>query len=545
VQTEENLMEAKEQFDNSAGTSLLELPSDRLATSTHVWVQVCDVMRKDVVTICPDETLVTAAKMMAEKNVSSVVVVDDSAVVGIITETDLVRRVAVRNSNFHKMKVDMIMSSPVEVARPDSSAFEAGIIMETKHIKRLPILSDKQLVGVVTQNDLTRILSCYGLCGSVAQIMSRDVAVVPRKATVAEAAKIMASRNISCVAILDDGEAVGVFTEADLLKRVVATKRNPAATKMEEVMSSCAMSVPPDYSILSAKKTMEDTNIQTLVVTDGKKLRGIVTRTDLFMAIKNKLRAEEEKNLGILAKSKSNIYTMTMDGKITYVNPAFMKLLGVSSPADLVDRSFLPQRFWGNPNDGARFLKKLGKGAIETTELALKTSEGKTIYVTCFSTLTKNVHGEINGIQGILHDITDRKLAEDSLKDEIIKRKQAEAKLREHKRKFKINPRVIKKWHRAEDTYRKAAHAWQQQKSLDTIRKHLRNAVNEALAALKFAGRENSEFTEVQNLLKLLRSPKVAANKDLDQTRQVLNFLGSKIPPEAGLWHIEHRANDS
>lgn len=545
MQTEENLVEAKEQFDNSSGTSLLELPSDRLATSTHVWVQVCDVMRKDVVTICPDETLVTAAKMMAEKNVSSVVVVDDSAVVGIITETDLVRRVAVRNSNFHKMKVDMIMSSPVEVARPDSSAFEAGIIMETKHIKRLPILSDKQLVGIVTQNDLTRILSCYGLCRSVAQIMSKDVAAVPRKATVAEAAKIMASRNISCVAILDDGEVVGVFTEADLLKRVVATQRNPAATKMEEVMSSCAMSVPPDYSILSAKKTMEDTNIQALVVTDGKKLRGIVTRTDIFMAIRNKLRAKEEKNLGILAKSKSNIYTMTMDGKITYVNPAFMKLLDVSSPADLVGRSFLPQRFWVNPNDGARFLKKLSKGAVETTELALKTSEGKTIYVTCFSTLTKNVHGEINGIQGILHDITDRKLAEDSLKDEIVKRKQAETNLRQHKRSLKINPQIVKRWYKTEDAYRKATHAWQQQKSIDTFRKHLRNAVNEALAALKFAGEPNPKFTEVQNLLKLLRSSKVGAKKALDETRQVLNFLGSKIPPEAGLWYIESRADDT
>ena len=537
-------MEAKEQFDNSAATDLLELPSDRMATSTNVWVQVCDVMRKDVVTICPDETLETAARMMAEKNVSSVVVLDDAAVVGIITETDLVKRVAVRNSNFHKMKVDMIMSSPVEVAGSDSSAFEAGIIMETKHIKRLPIVSDKQLVGIVTQNDLTRVLSCYGLSRSVAQIMSTDVAEIPRKATVAEAAKIMASRNISCVAILDDGETVGVFTEADLLKRVVATRRNPAATKMEEVMSLCATSVPPDYSILSAKKTMEDTNIQTLVVTEGKKLRGIVTRTDIFMAIRNKLRAEEEKNLGILAKSKSNIYTMTMDGRITYVNPAFMKLMGVRGPADLVGRSFLPERFWVDPNDGEKFLKKLKKGVVETTEMALKTCEGKTIYVTCFSTLTKNVHGEINGIQGILHDITDRKLAEDSLKAEIIKRKQAEAKLRHHKHNLKINPQIVKKWYKTEAAYRKAANARQQNRHIATVKKHLRGAINEALAVVKIAGEANLQFSEVQGLLDLLSSSKITPQKALDETRRVLNFLGGKVPPEVGLWYIEPRSGD-
>jgi len=537
-------MEAKEQFDNSATTALLELPSDQMATSTHLLGQVGDVMRKDVVTIRPDETLVRAAKIMAEKNVSSVVVFENSAVVGIITETDMVKRVAVRNNNFHKMKVEMIMSSPVEVARPDSSAFEAGIIMETKHIKRLPIVSHKQLVGIVTQNDLTRVLSCYGLCRSVEQIMSRDVAEISRKATVAEATKIMASRKISCVAIIDKGEMVGVFTETDLLKKIVATQRNPGATKMEEVMSACAMSVPPDYSILSAKKTMEDTNIQTLVVTEGRKLLGIVTRTDIFMAIRNKLRAEEEKNLSILARSKSNIYTMTMDGKLTYVNPAFMKLLGIRSPGELVGRSFLPQRFWVKPNDGAKFLKKLSKGIVETKELTLKTCQGKTIYVTCFSTLTKNAHGEINGIQGILHDITERKLAEDSLKTEIVKRKQAEAKLRNQKRSLKINPQIVKRWYKTEAAYRKAANAWKQNTSMNTVRKHLRAAVNEAMAALKIAGEPNLQFSEVQNLLNLLSSSKITPTKALDQTRRALNFLGNHAPPEAGLWYIEPRAED-
>ena len=136
-------------------------------------------------------------------------------------------------------------------------------------------------------------------------------------------------------------------------------------------------------------------------------------------------------------------------------------------------------------------------------------------------------------------------MAEKTLEQEVEKRKQAEAKLKQYTPGFKINPKIVKRWYKTEDAYRKAAHALQQQKSLDTIKKHLRNAVNEALAALKLAGDPYSEFNEVQNLLKLLRSPKVAAKKALDETRQVLNFLGGKISPEAGLWHIEHRADDS
>ena len=69
-------------------------------------------MRKDVVTICPDETLLTAAKMMAEKNVSSVIIVENSVIKGILTETDMVKEVATENGPPEELKVSQIMSSP-------------------------------------------------------------------------------------------------------------------------------------------------------------------------------------------------------------------------------------------------------------------------------------------------------------------------------------------------------------------------------------------------------------------------------------------------
>jgi signal transduction histidine kinase len=59
-------------------------------------------------------------------------------------------------------------------------------------------------------------------------------------------------------------------------------------------------------------------------------------------------------------------------------------------------------------------LSKKDKGDVEIKELALKTSKGDRIYVTLFSTFTKNIHGQINGTQGILYNITDRKQAEES-----------------------------------------------------------------------------------------------------------------------------------
>jgi PAS domain S-box-containing protein len=538
-------MGANDPSCGAAATDLLEMPSDRLITSTRIWVRVGDVMHKDVVTICPEETLVTAAKIMADKNISSVIVVDDSTVVGIVTETDLLKKVAGDNGQLENLKMSQIMSSPVEVIPPDLPALDASIIMETKHIKRLPIVAHGRLVGIITQTDLVQVLTSYGMWKNVTDIMSTEVALIQRKAPVAEAAQIMASRKISCVVVLDSDEVVGVFTERDLLKRVLALQRNPADTKMEEVMSSSVMSVPPNYSVLSAKKTMENTNIRRLVVIEDGRLCGIVTQTDIFMAMKDKLQAEEQKNLDLLENSKSNIYTTDMDGIITYVNPAFMKLLHVCDRTELVGKPFLPDRFWVNPAKRDSLLVRLRQGGIETEELALKTSTGSPVCATLFSTLTKNVHGEANGIQGVLHDVTDRKTAQDALRQEVTKRKEAEAMLARHKHTIRVNPKIVKKWYKTEDAYRKAAQALQQQEPVEAIAKHLRDAVNEALATLKLAGEPNPQLTEVHDLLKSFGSPKTSAKKAIDQTRRVLNFLGGQAHPEAGLWYIESRADDT
>ena len=464
-------MEVKKQFRALIEAGKGDIEQEHPATSAQMWVQAADAMSKDVVVISPEETVVATAKRMAEEDISSIIVMDGGKVVGILTETDLVRMTATEDKYPDRVKVRQIMSSPVEVISPDLSAFEAGIIMETKHVKRLPILANEQLVGVVTQIDLIRALTSYGMWTNVAEIMSKDVVGIQRTDSVAKAAKIMASRKIACIVVQEGDEVVGVFTEADLLKRVVAIQKEPAETRMEEVMSSSVMSVPVDYSIINARKTMENTNIRKLVVMDGKKLCGIVTQTDIFMAIRNKVKEEEAKNLSLLKKSRSNIYTTDLEGKITYVNPAFMKLLEVSNSAQLMGQPFLPHRYWVNPKDRSIFLEELKNGGIETKELALKSSKGKTIHVMSFSTLTKNVNGEIDGIQGILHDITERKLTEENLKEEITKRKEAEAKLKAQHGTFRLNPRIVKGWYKTEDAYRNAAKAWQQGKTFPSIRK--------------------------------------------------------------------------
>ena len=402
-------MKNKKRLNDLMKVQTSAIASDGVIISSLAWLNVGDVMSNEVATICPNEIVISAAKIMSDKKISCLIVVDHGNVAGIITETDVLRRVGKKGKNIYRTKLGRIMSSPVESVPPDLSVLEASKIMGVKHIKRLPILKDGKLAGIVTQTDLVRALTSYGLWRDISEIMSRDIAGIQRNASVAEVAELMTSRKISCIMVMDGDDVVGVLTEKDLLGRVVALQRDPANTRVEDVMSFPVTSVPPAFSVFSASKVMEEMNIRRLAIMKDKRLCGVITQTDIFMAVRNKLQAEEEKSLRLMEESKSNIYKTDLDGMTTYINPAFMQLLEVSGPDELLGQQFLPERFWFDLEERERFLQELQKRSIESKELTLKSSKGNKIYVTVFPSYTKDAHGEINGSQGVVYDITAKK----------------------------------------------------------------------------------------------------------------------------------------
>ena len=402
--------------------------SDRLTTTSRAWLEVGDVMSTNVTTISADRTVFSAVKTMSENKISCIIVVDDAKVVGILTETDILKRVASRNNDFNKRSVAEIMSSPVETVSHDLSILKAAEISEKKNIKRLPVLENKRLVGIVTQTDIVRTMTSYCVWKDVADIMSRNVAALQKTATVSEAAQVMTSRSISCVVALEGDEAVGVLTERDLLGKVVAEHRDPTRTTIEEVMSSPIATVPPDHSVFSAGRSMEAKGIRRLVVTEGKRLCGIVAQTDIFRAAKRKLQEADDESLRRLERSENSIYTSDLDGKTTYVNPPFLRLFEAPDPRDFIGQPFLPERLWFDPRDRVRVLREMRKGNVDIKDLTLKTLKGKRIHATLFCTSTKNARGEINGSQGILYDVTEKK--------ELVVLEEAKKALQESEKRF-------------------------------------------------------------------------------------------------------------
>ncbi len=119
-------------------------------------IPVSEVMSEDVRTVGPDATARETARTLRDAEIGSVVVVDDGEPVGIVTETDLV---ALFTEAFDpELPVTEFMSRPLETIAPDRSVESAAARMYEQRIKKLAVVEDGDLVGVVTTTDLSNYL---------------------------------------------------------------------------------------------------------------------------------------------------------------------------------------------------------------------------------------------------------------------------------------------------------------------------------------------------------------------------------------------------
>ncbi|MEM3672737.1 MAG: CBS domain-containing protein [Candidatus Bathyarchaeia archaeon] len=120
-----------------------------------------------------------------------------------------------------------------------------------------------------------------GLTLKVEDVMVREVITIDENLTVKEAAEVMNKFEIGCLIAVRKGKAIGIITERDLLKRVVAEARDANKTKVKDVMSSPLVVVEPSTDLEEAVRLMFQMKIKKLPVVDGKRLVGLVSLTDI------------------------------------------------------------------------------------------------------------------------------------------------------------------------------------------------------------------------------------------------------------------------
>jgi CBS domain-containing protein len=118
--------------------------------------QILHAKGHDVATIDPDATVYNAIKKLADENIGSLVVMDDEKIVGIVTERDYARNVILKGKASPTTLVKDIMSTRVVCVGPEQSVEECMAVMTDKAIRHLPVLENKQLVGMVSIGDLVK-----------------------------------------------------------------------------------------------------------------------------------------------------------------------------------------------------------------------------------------------------------------------------------------------------------------------------------------------------------------------------------------------------
>jgi CBS domain-containing protein len=115
---------------------------------------VKDAMTSDVKTAAPSVSLADAAKLMKQEDVGSVPVVDGERLIGMLTDRDIVVRGIADGSDPHAVTAGDIASRDIVTVRPDDDLEEALRLMAQHQVRRLPVVDDGHLVGVLAQADV-------------------------------------------------------------------------------------------------------------------------------------------------------------------------------------------------------------------------------------------------------------------------------------------------------------------------------------------------------------------------------------------------------
>jgi CBS domain-containing protein len=116
----------------------------------------------------------------------------------------------------------------------------------------------------------------------VNEIMTRDAVSVEPNTPVSEAVRIMADKDMGAIVVQIEGPSFGIFTEHDLLARVVAGGKDPETTKIRDVMTRSIKCAQAEDDVEDILRIMYHENVQHLPVMDKRRLVGIVSMTDLF-----------------------------------------------------------------------------------------------------------------------------------------------------------------------------------------------------------------------------------------------------------------------
>ncbi len=259
-----------------------------------------DIMHPGLEVIGRAVTIVAAAERMRAGRIGSLLVrgPDDAGegmgLEGIVTETDLVRKVLAKEVAAQTATVDTIMTSPLLTIAPDRPILDASHLMELNHVRHLCVSNGERIVGLVSVRDLVRyfvnakagpIRDLDDVYRPLSILMRTGIEKIASQASLLSAARVMADKRIGSLIVADKAEMVGIVTESDIVRNALPYDLDSTVTTVGSIMNQPLIDIDINRTVHDASELMAEKGIRHLVVTDQHKIVGVLSVRDLIKMV--------------------------------------------------------------------------------------------------------------------------------------------------------------------------------------------------------------------------------------------------------------------
>jgi CBS domain-containing protein len=280
-------------------------------------MNVADIMSSPVYVINVDEPVSHARKLMLRHRISTLLVLNEGKMVGIVTKSDISNRLAQAEPLWRRRPIDQIpikllMTESIITIYPEASISQAVALMLENGVHDIPVVKN-DIVGIVTRTDIVRYVAEHSeeIDTKIPKRMTDDVVSVHRHHTINHVIDEMNKNEIERVVVKDDaGKPVGMISRRSLALNLLTDNEGKLSTKSikmtrksspggqktyryvkevpltaEDIMVSPIISIDINEKISDAAKKLIEEEVTGLPVSDGEEIVGIISRTDIMKSV--------------------------------------------------------------------------------------------------------------------------------------------------------------------------------------------------------------------------------------------------------------------
>ena len=250
--------------------------------------QVKEIMTTQLTSARITETISRVVEIMVSADVGRVIITDADVPVGIFTEKDVLKRVVNKGIDLQQTSIREAMTSPIQAVAEETHILDALGRMYQGNFRHLLVRGRRgTIVGIVSMRRILKIAVELGQglseTRTVGEIMSGQVLTVDEGCSISESTELMMRNNSSAVVVTEELRSKGIFTERDLLRRVINKVPDITKTPVREVMTAPLISMLGTTHIGEVLAEMYRRDIRNMPVKgDREDLLGIVSMPDVL-----------------------------------------------------------------------------------------------------------------------------------------------------------------------------------------------------------------------------------------------------------------------